>query len=56
MLPGNSFIRINRSTIINLKYLSRVKRLLRKCVLQKNGVEYELSIPIKKIRELEKKL
>ncbi len=56
MLPDNSFMRINRSTIINLKYLSRVKRLLRKCVLQKDGVVYELSIPIKKIRELEKKL
>jgi len=56
MLPESGFMRINRSHIINLKYLTRVRRLARKCYLIKEGVEYEFRIPITRIRELEKRL
>ena len=56
LLPDKGFMRINRSTIINLSYLTRVKRLARKCILEKDGQEYEFCIPITRIRELEKRL
>jgi two-component system, LytTR family, response regulator len=55
-LPEKGFMRINRSTIINLNYLTRVRRLARKCYLEKDGVEYEFCIPITRIRELERRL
>lgn len=55
-LPEKGFMRINRSHIINLNYLTRVRRLARKCYLEKDGVEYEFCIPITRIRELEKRL
>ncbi len=54
-LPEKGFMRINRSHIINLNYLTRVRRLARKCYLEKDGVEYEFCIPITRIRELEKR-
>jgi two-component system, LytTR family, response regulator len=56
LLPRHSFIRINRSVIINLKYLYGVKRISRKCILCKDGNAYEFSIPIGRIRDLEKML
>lgn len=56
LLPDKGFMRINRSNIINLSYLTRVKRLARKCFLMKDGQEYEFCIPITRIRELEKRL
>ncbi|MDX9941847.1 MAG: LytTR family DNA-binding domain-containing protein [Bacteroidales bacterium] len=56
LLPDKGFMRINRSNIINLSYLTRVRRLARKCFLMKDGHEYEFCIPITRIRELEKRL
>lgn len=56
LLPKNSFIRINRSVIINIKYLYGIKRISRKCILNKDGKEYVFSIPIGRIRDLEKML
>ena len=56
VLPARSFMRISRSVIINLNYLARVKRLARKCILEKDGQVYEFNIPIGRIRELERKL
>ncbi|MEE4178285.1 MAG: LytTR family DNA-binding domain-containing protein [Bacteroides sp.] len=56
LLPDKGFMRINRSNIINLSYLTRVKRLARKCFLMKDEKEYEFCIPITRIRELEKRL
>ena len=54
VLPGTRFLRVNRSVIINLDYLYRVKRISRQCVLKKDGVEYTFSIPLARIRQLEK--
>ncbi len=56
VLPGTRFLRINRSVIINLDYLYRVKRISRQCVLKKDGKEYTFSIPMARIRQLEKLL
>ena len=55
-LLSGRFFRISRSVIINLDYLMKVKRLLRKCILKQDGIEYSFSIPRANIRELEKKL
>ncbi len=56
ILPENSFLRINRSTIINLHYLTRVLRLARKCILEKDGDTFEFCIPLGRIREVERRL
>lgn len=56
ILPATSFVRINRSVIVNLDYLHRVKRFSRECILIKDGEEYVFSMPIIRIRQLEKML
>lgn len=56
ILPATIFMRINRSVIVNLNHLYRVKRMARQCVLTKDDVEYEFPIPISRIRQLEKML
>jgi two-component system LytT family response regulator len=55
-LPMTRFMRINRSVIVNLNYLKRVRRLARECILEKDGREYTFTIPIVRIRQLEKML
>jgi two-component system, LytTR family, response regulator len=55
-LPMTKFMRINRSVIVNLHYLKRVKRVARECVLEKDGREYSFPIPVVRIRQLEKLL
>ncbi|MCE5347131.1 MAG: LytTR family DNA-binding domain-containing protein [Bacteroidales bacterium] len=52
-LYDHSFFRINRSIIINLAYLTRVKRLTRTCILKKGDEGYQFNIPLNKIRLLE---
>ena len=56
ILPATSFMRINRSVIVNLNHLHRVKRIARKCILEKNGEKLEFSIPVARIKQLEKML
>jgi two-component system, LytTR family, response regulator len=56
ILPATMFMRINRSVIVNLNHLYRVKRIARQCVLIKDDVEYAFPIPISRIRQLEKML
>jgi two-component system, LytTR family, response regulator len=54
ILPTTQFVRINRSVIVNLNYLYRIKRADRQCVLKKDGVEYTFNIPVARIKYLEK--
>lgn len=54
MLPPYSFFRINRSIIINIRYLVRVSRRHRMAYLQKEGREYTFKIPLLNIRRLER--
>ena len=52
-LPQNEFFRINRSTIINIKYLAKVSRKNRLAYLIKDKKEYSFKIPLLNIRKLE---
>jgi two-component system, LytTR family, response regulator len=54
ILPATQFVRINRSVIVNLKYLYRIKRADRQCILKRDGVEYTFNIPVARIKYLEK--
>ncbi len=54
LLAKCEFVRINRSTIININYLVEVKRMKRLCFLKKDGVTFEFTIPILRIRFLER--
>lgn len=56
LLPMTQFMRINRSVIVNLSYVKRVKRLARQCILKKDGHELSFPIPVVRIRQLEKTL
>ena len=56
MLPESDFCRIGRSIIININYLTRVNRLKRLAILNKNGKEYSFKIPLLNIRKLEARL
>jgi two-component system, LytTR family, response regulator len=51
-LEGRGFSRISRSTLINRRFLTQIKRKDKKCILNANDFEYQLSIKgtfIKKI-------
>ena len=56
MLPLSEFARISRSVIVNLKYLSKVHRIKRLCILKKGEDTFQFRIPVLRIRELEKLL
>jgi|GEM_PF-37671 len=56
MLPPQEFARISRSVIVNLKYLSKVQRIKRLCILNKDGEVFQFRIPLLRIRDLEKLL
>lgn len=53
LLEAHSFLRISRSYIINMKYISKVDRRENTCVLEHNGMIHKIKIPPKKIRLLE---
>lgn len=53
LIENNNFLRISRSFIINLKYLTRVDRRLNICELEYNGFSHKLKIPSQKIKLLE---
>ena len=52
-LKGNSFFRVSRSYLINLKFLSRVDRKTSSCVLEYQEDSYSIRIPVQKIKLLE---
>lgn len=56
ILPVASFVRINRGTLVNLKYLERVNRKKRICLLKKDNETIEFKIPLLRIRLLEERL
>lgn len=53
LLEIHSFLRISRSYIINMKYISKVDRRENLCVLEHDSVVHKIKIPPKKIRLLE---
>lgn len=53
MIESATFLRISRSYIINMKYISRVDRRTNICELEKNGHTHTIKIPIQKIKLLE---
>ncbi len=55
-LPEGEFMRISDNSIINLKYLVRVRRIARKVVLEKDNVCYSIGTNIKNIPRLEQRL
>jgi len=56
LLSPQSFYRVSRAVIINLRYLVRVNRSQREGTLLKNGDEIQVSIPLLNIRKLERYL
>ena len=56
ILPHKDFARISRSVIINLRYLEKVLRIKRTCILKKNNDIFSFRIPLRRIRELEERL
>jgi two-component system LytT family response regulator len=52
-LPANNFFRINRSIIINTKYLARVNRRNRTCVISFGEKYIDFQIPLEQIKLLE---
>jgi DNA-binding LytR/AlgR family response regulator len=50
---GSNFHMINRSLIINLSYIVRIDRKLKRCVMSSNESEFELPITIKNLNFLE---
>jgi two-component system LytT family response regulator len=53
LVEEQSFLRISRSYIINMKYISRVDRRDNSCELEHNGVVHRIKFPSKKIKLLE---
>ncbi len=53
MIEAGSFLRISRSYIINMKFISRVDRRSNICELEKNGHTHTIKIPMQKIKLLE---
>lgn len=53
LVNNKSFIRISRSFIINLNYISRVDRRTNMCYLAHNSLEYKIKIPLQSMKLLE---
>lgn len=49
----NQFLRVSRSSIINLRYLTKVNRKTKKCILSCNDQIIEVDISLKKVKEIE---
>ncbi len=56
ILSHDNFYRINRSVIVNLNHIKKVDRKRRNCYIEISGIEKELKVAAKKIKELEIKL
>lgn len=55
-LPSSTFIRINRSVVINSKFLSKIDRKKKLCYINHEGRELSFQIPVKYIRKLNSNL
>lgn len=55
-MMNDQFIKISRSTIINLKYLSRVCRKSRICFLEKNKIKYKVEVSKSYLKSFDKTL
>lgn len=53
LLEPHSFLRVSRSYIINMKYISKVDRRENLCLLEHDGVVHKIKVPAKKVRLLE---
>ncbi len=53
MLEEHSFLRVSRSYIINMKYISKVDRRDSICEIERNGVVHRIKVPPKKLKLLE---
>jgi len=53
LVESGNFLRISRSFIINMKYISRVDRRSNICELEANGHIHTIRIPMQKIKLLE---
>jgi two-component system LytT family response regulator len=53
IIKDSSLLRVSRSYIINMQYISRVDRKLNLCELEYNGIARQLKIPASKIKLLE---
>jgi two-component system, LytTR family, response regulator len=51
-IPQNQFFRINRHTIINIRYFTHADQKLKKCYLEVNGQTLDFEIKVPKIKEL----
>ena len=54
ILQRYNFFRMNRSSLVNLDYVSIVNRKAGICTLEYNDVEVQVRAPAQKIRQLEK--
>jgi DNA-binding LytR/AlgR family response regulator len=54
MVKEAGFARISRSVIINLRYLEKINRLKRSCIVKKGEEVFHFEIPLNRIRSIEK--
>jgi len=53
LLNDKTFYRIGRSCIINLTFLDKIDRKLKKCIIGTKKEQYHINIPIKYIKRIE---
>ena len=53
VLKGDSFFRVSRSFLVNLRFLTRVDRKNSSCILEYQGESHSIRIPAQKIKVLE---
>ena len=52
-LPLTEFIRVQRSVLVNTTFLVEIKKGKRSCRLMANGTEYNFSVTVSKMKDLE---
>ncbi len=55
-LPADTFVKVSPDVIIHLTYLTRVKKMARQCILEKDGEVIALPVSLSKIMMLDKYL
>lgn len=54
LLPDDIFLRISRSFLINMTFVSSFERTKRQCTLSKNDQALKINIPYNRLKEVEK--